>query len=135
MNAKWTWRMSPSTSLNANFYRGYDQYEYNYNNEFVNEFDNFEIKNQEIFSENRTWSNNGYSLILDHQWNKQWQSSLTFGHTSYQSEGGSSSMLIRRREIFRDTISIANSGINEVKNYNFNWKNVWKIFVLKQKKT
>ncbi|MEM9819506.1 MAG: TonB-dependent receptor [Bacteroidota bacterium] len=125
VNAKWNWQLSPSTFINANFYRGYDQYEYAYEQEFLSGLLASRVDNKETFSEDRFWSNNAYSLIFGHQWNQDWNSQLTLGHTVYESEGGSSSSLTRSRTIGTEIFSIKSNSINKVNNYSLNWKNTW----------
>jgi len=52
---------------------------------------------------------------------------LVKGHTSYASEGGNSSTLTRRQGMGPEDVGIKGSALNEVKNYNLNWKNTWTV--------
>jgi len=126
LNAKWTWRPTAKTSIDANFFRSYDSYDYNYENSFTNRFlINIEVKNEETFSETNFWNNNAYSLNLNHRWNKNFKSKITLSHTNYQSEGGTKTSLTRSTDNFTNTKALENKEFNTLKNYNFNWKNTW----------
>lgn len=127
LNGKWTWRVNPKTSIKANFYQGYDEYSYNYSNSFTNLQQGSEISNFERFEEDRSWSNNAYSLVVDHDWNKKWNSYITLGHTIYTTEGATESSLFRSDELRKDSFQIRNNAYNHLKSYDLNWKNTWKI--------
>ena len=134
-NVKWEWQPTTKTKFAANFFRGFDNYDYNYELEYNRRLANFEVKTTETFGEDQTWNNLGGSLQIDHQWSKQLRSHINVTSSKYEVNNDIQStnvdFRIDQNRIVRNR-SINNQNSNEVKGWEFNWKNQLQLNPLNQ---
>ena len=141
-NAKWLWQLSPKTDISVSFFKGYDQFNYNYERTFGTQDIRpngriEEVTNTESFEEAAEWDNQGISLQLNHQWTNKLSSYVNIAHSKY--EDSQLSTLNLTRQIIRppnntspptrvDTVlTNVNAARNAVEGKEINIKNDWLI--------
>ncbi len=140
VNAKWQWNMKPHSSLSASFFRGYDEFKYNYERVFTNiGRRGKKIVNEEHFDEVADWKNQGLSLRLNHQWKKNLTSDINLAYSTYKDEQHIDATLIRvdekksesespsSSEYIDTNYNISNNNFNNIEGVEFNVKNEWDV--------
>ena len=80
---KWNWSISDQTRLQFSYFRGYDQYDYDYTNTFSSVSER-RFENTEQGREKTSWKNQGVGLGVTHQWSTQLNSTLNISRSSYK---------------------------------------------------
>ena len=131
-NAKWAWKLSPTTNFSAHYFQGYDAFDYNYTQDFtVGARGRGRTLNNENYEEKSDWKNRGVSGKIDQLWSDRLASQLVVAYSAYESNTQSTTSLtqvdLRRddspAENTRDTISLINDNFNGIEGTDVNIKN------------
>lgn len=125
-NIKWEWQPTRRTKLSANFFRGFDNYDYNFNLQYNRRFSNFLVRTTETYSEDQAWKNMGASFRIDQQWNDRFRSHINLNSSMYETVNDIQSTNVdfstEQNRIVR-VREIDNLTSNEIQGWEANWKN------------
>ncbi len=125
-NLKWTWQPSANTRLLASYFRGNDQFAYDFDRKIYPQLRRNTLYFQEEYVENAHWQNEGASLSWNQQWAPSFKSQLVLAQSKYQNEtriGSEFSKVQNQIDSIRTQFS--NTHFNLVEETNVHAKNTW----------
>ena len=123
-NAKWNWQIDPSLEVQASFFRGSDNLQYQYEEDFEHKIGGKLRQFTGKFIQTSDWINKGWSAGLKKDWTDHFQTQLNFSSSSYQIKDSSFFQLITPREPIN---AFNNSRTNTISGKELNLKNTYSI--------
>lgn len=125
LNAKLFWQIDDRTSAAANFFSGYDDFNYSLSNEIKNRRGT--ILNAIKYEEAADWANRGFSLQFEREWTDRFSSRLNLAHSYYQTDDQLNYRVDYTAPQKTDSIRVQSATNNEIKGLDINLKNSWQI--------
>lgn len=135
-NAKWAWKLSPTTRFSTHYFQGYDAFDYNYSQEFViGAKGRTRTQTSEKFEEISDWLNRGVSSKITQLWTDHLQSELSVSYSSLEEQTQNTTTFTKvnlRRDDSpvqrtRDTTTLLNNNYNQIAGTDINLKNTFNL--------
>lgn len=130
LNAKWSWQAHPNTLFTTSYFRGYDQMNFDYSEDFRSRVGLAVINNQETNQEISDWENHGASFQWQQQWSPKWESHLNLSASQYKEQTDIKRLLnqslLRTGEMIRERLQ-SKSTENDIQSLSVNWNAKYKI--------
>jgi len=125
LNAKWSWQISPKTQLNAHYFRGEDDFSYQYDLRFDTRLRNRVVRAFESYQETAEWLNEGWSFRAKQDWTSNFSTELQLSGSEYKEDARLQTRLVR--PVLQDSVGLSNRQYNRVQGYDWGLKNHWQI--------
>ncbi len=127
-NLKWTWQPSSNTRLLASYFRGNDQFAYDFDRKIYPPFRRNNLYFQEEYVEKAHWQNEGASVSWNQQWNPVFSSQLVLAQSKYQNETQIGTEFSKvQNQIDSVRTQFANTHFNLIEETNLHAKNTWSL--------
>jgi len=131
-NAKWAWKITPTTNFSAHYFQGYDEFDYNYSQEYtVGGKGRARTLQTEQYEEQSDWLNRGISGKIEQYWSEYLSSQICVAYSTYEDRTQSLTNLTKvdlRKDDrpvpnTKDTTTLVNNNYNDIQGTDISFKN------------